>query len=184
MSRGGRRPRRIQREDCAVWCPGGRWGPRRTRVSECYSVLRAEDVYTALLKDGTRLIAPGGRGTATYSLEARQLSAEWTIRANAVWTCGRVFLICGRCNRNSTRLYVPTQDSWPACRRCWGLTYTSRTLHNYKESIWGRGAFAKAFRTSQRDWSVMATHDTRLEWRRRSRERWNERRRLLRRLPA
>jgi hypothetical protein len=26
MSRGGRRPRRVRREDAAVWCPGGRLG--------------------------------------------------------------------------------------------------------------------------------------------------------------
>ncbi len=34
----------------------------------------------------------------------------------------------------ATRLYVPTAASWAACRRCWGLTYQSRTQNNYKDS--------------------------------------------------
>ncbi len=69
MPRGGRRPRRIDGSRVSVCCPGGRWGPRRTRVTECYAVLRAEDVYTAILKDTTKGAAPGARGSATYTVE-------------------------------------------------------------------------------------------------------------------
>src|SRR5262245_39142642 len=41
---------------------------------------------------------------------------------------------------------------WRA-RRCWGRTYPSRTLQNYKDSPWGRGMFARLFGTTQRDWA-------------------------------
>lgn len=179
MRRGGRRPRRIRREEVSVWCPGGRWGPRRTRVTECYAVLRAEEVYTALLKDGSGPVRPEAGGELGWTLGGRQLSAKWTIRENAVWRCGRAFLICPRCALRATRLYVPTQDSWLACRRCWGLTYESRTLQNYKDSIWGRGAFAYMFGTTQRDWAQETTEERRQQRRQRSQERWNERREIL-----
>jgi hypothetical protein len=33
----------------------------------------------------------------------------------------------------ATRLYLPTDHAWLACRRCWGLTYHSRTKNNYRE---------------------------------------------------
>ena len=36
------------------------------------------------------------------------------------------------CSRPATRIYVPTEDARPACRRCWGLTYESRQERNYK----------------------------------------------------
>lgn len=65
-----------------------------------------------------------------------------------------------------------------ACRRCWGLTYVSRALQNYKESIWGRGQFAKAFGTTQREWSTFTTREKRRAQRKRSLERWSERKRL------
>ena len=148
------------------WGPLGSASYRASRNAFQYSEPRT--CNTALLKDGTRPIAPGGRGTAIYSLGARQLSAAWTIRANAVWRRGRVFLTCDHCNRNSTRLYVPTRDSWLACRRCWGLTYTSRTLHNYKDSIWGaepsqrpfkhRSGTGRSWRLMTRDWSGAGAH--------------------------
>jgi hypothetical protein len=60
---------------------------------------------------------------------------------------GRLFLTCPRCQRPCTRLYVPLPSSWLACRGCWGLTYSSRTLLNYKDSPWGRGAFVSVFGT-------------------------------------
>jgi hypothetical protein len=81
----------------------------------------------------------------------RSLTANWEIRQNAVWQRGRVFLRCSRCRLLCTRLYMPLEESWLACRRCWGLTYASRTLQNYKDSLWGRGAIARMFGTSQRE---------------------------------
>ena len=35
--------------------------------------------------------------------------------------------------RSATRLYLPREDSWLACRRCWGLTYSSRHDRHYKD---------------------------------------------------
>lgn len=176
MARGGRRPRRIDRSHVAVCCPGGRWGPRRTRVTECYAILKAEDVYTSLLKDSTKTAAPGAHGTASYTLEGRTFTASWEVRQNAVWRRGRVFLRCSRCERRCTRLYLPLATSWLACRRCWGLTYASRTLYNYKDSLWGRGRIARMFGTSQRQWAYQWTADRQQKWRARSRERWAHRR--------
>lgn len=180
MSRGGRRERRIYRGDAAVWCPGGKWGPRRTRVTECYSTLRAEVLYTALLKNSPAKVGAGAQGTATYTIAERSVTAQWEIRANAVWRCGRVFFRCSPCKRLCTRLYIPLEHSLPACRRCWGLSYVSRGLLNYKDSIWGRGPFARLFNTSQRDYALMRTHDRRQERKLEAAERWTERRKLIR----
>ena len=37
------------------------------RVTECFGVLRAEELYTALLKDNAAKVAPGAQGTAIYT---------------------------------------------------------------------------------------------------------------------
>ncbi len=169
----------ISREDAAVWCPGGRWGPRRTQVTECYSVFSAEDVYTACLKEDARHLAPGAAGAATFSVGGRHHAVRWEVRQNAVWRRGRMFLRCDGCERRSTRLYLPLDTSPPRCRKCWGLTYPSRTLCNYKDSIWGRGAFARMFGTTQREWALQCSTERREERRRASRQRWRERANLL-----
>ena len=176
----GARRRWILPHEASVWCPGGRWGPRRTRVTECWSMLRAEDVYTALLMDEASKVAPGARGNSTYTVQGREFTAAWEVRQNAVWRRGRVFLQCPRCSRPCARLYLPLPDAWLGCRRCWGLTYQSKTHQNYKDSLWGRGPIARMFGTTQRDWAFEATDERRQERRRRSEERWRERRRLLR----
>ena len=134
MTRGRGRRRWVTRTEAAVWCPSGRWGPRRSRVTECWSTIRAEDVYTALLRHDAAKVRAGVRGSVTNKLEGRDVTADWEIRQNAVWRRGRVFLECPRCCRRSTRLYLPLEDSWLACRRCLGLTYNSRALLNYKDS--------------------------------------------------
>lgn len=175
MRRGGRRRNWISRGDAAVWCPGGRWGPRRTRVNECWALVRAEDVYTNLLKSNGTDLRAGRAGTAVYAAERRTFSVSWEIRSNAVWRRGRVFLRCARCTRRCTRLYIPLSDSWVACRRCWGLSYPSRALQNYKDSLWGRGAIARMFGTTQRAWAYSTTDENRKDRLRRSRERWADR---------
>ena len=142
-------------------------------------MLRAEDVYTVLLEDNSSAVRPGAKGRSTYTVEGRQFAAGWEVRQNVVWRRGRVFLQCPRCDTRCTRLYLPLRDSWLACRRCWGLTYASCTLQNYKNSLWGRGRFAKMFGTSQRDWAFLATYDKRTERLETSRERWRKRRRYL-----
>ncbi len=184
MKRGGRRRRWIAPGEAAVYCAAGRWGRRRTRVTECWSVFRAEELYTALLKDNAASVRPGGQGSVRYTVEGREVTASWEIRPNAVWRRGRVFLQCPRCSRRATRLYLPLADSWLACRTCWGLSYNSRALQNYKNSLWGRGPIARMFGTSQRDWALLATYDKRREQLERSRNRWSERRDLLARKRA
>jgi hypothetical protein len=44
---------------------------------------------------------------------------------------GRIFLVCPRCSRRVTRVYVPTSNADPRCRRCWGLSYESQK-RNYR----------------------------------------------------
>jgi hypothetical protein len=157
------RKRFIYRGEAAVWCPGGRWGPRRTRTNECQLVIRAEDLYTALIREAAkgRTLAPGCAGTVSYQFQGRCVSANWEVRANALWRFGRVFFRCSRCGQLSTRLYVPLAESGFGCRRCWGLSYSSTGLQNYKDSIWGRGPLAAWFGTTQRDWAYMTTNDRR-----------------------
>jgi hypothetical protein len=108
--------------------------------------------------------------------------AGWEVRQNAVWRRGRVFLGCPRCGCRCTRVYIPLEDSSPACRRCWGLSYESRQLQNYKNSTWGRGALARMFGTTQRDWAYQATADRREQRRQLARDRAYERARNLKSL--
>jgi hypothetical protein len=77
-----------------------------------------------------------------------------------------------------TRLYLPLEDSSFGCRRCWGLTYASRTVMNYRDTIWGRGIFARMFGTTQREWSYSITDERRAERRAASLERWRQRAKL------
>ncbi len=176
MRRGGRRPRRAPSHDLRCYASGRR-GIRRVRVTECWTVLRAEDVYTALLQHDALLVGPGAKGTSRYTVQGREFIASWEVRQNAVWRRGRVFLRCDRCSLACTRLYMPLADSRLGCRRCWGLTYGSRTQQNYKNTLWGRGPIARMFGTSQRDWAYQTTDDRRRERRERSFQRWAERRR-------
>jgi hypothetical protein len=82
MNRGGRRQRRVTAAEAPVWCPRGRWGPRRVRTTECHSVLRAEDVYTALVKEDPPRVRPGARGSATYTAKGIGFSADWEVAQN------------------------------------------------------------------------------------------------------
>jgi hypothetical protein len=41
-------------------------------------------------------------------------------------------------SRRRPRLYLPRVDLDLACRRCWGLTYESRSRRNYKDTLHGR----------------------------------------------
>ena len=127
------------------------WDRRRTRTNECWATLRAEQLYTALLRDDASSVRPGAKGEATYTLEGRDdVSVTWEIQRNEVWRWGRVFWACRRCGRRCTRLYLPLENSEPACHRCWSLTYASRTLQSYENTLWGRGMFARMFGTWQR----------------------------------
>jgi hypothetical protein len=126
----------VTSEQAAVWCRSGRWGPKRVRVTQCWAAITAEVLYTALLRDDLAKVKPGGRGALTWTLPGQTVKLDWELRANAVWRFGRAFLKCPRCSRLATRIYLPLADSWPACRRCWGLTYESRQHSNYKGDGW------------------------------------------------
>jgi hypothetical protein len=125
--RGGRRERRyVVPGEVPAWCRSGRWGPRRARVSQCWSVLRTELVYTQLLKAGTK-VEPAWSATLQVTVGARTWSVAIEVRENAVWRCGRLFFRCALCRRRATRLYVPVETAEPRCRRCWGLSYESQS---------------------------------------------------------
>jgi len=167
-SRGGCRRRCINPGAVGTYVAGGRWGPRRVRVEECWAILTAETAYTRLLTD-PGAIHVGSRGTVTYALGGRLVTVPFEICANAVWRYGRVFLRCPRCSSRATRVYLPRSDSWPACRRCWGLTYSSR-MADYKL----RGPFAYLG-----SWGEAATVLARERRREASAKRWAERRAVL-----
>jgi hypothetical protein len=103
--------------EARVCCPGGRWGRRRTRTTECFAVLKAEDLYTALLRDKGGRVAPGSKGTATVCFKGKEHTTSWEVRANAVWRRGRVFYISPTCTQRRTRLYLPSRRrGFPAGR--------------------------------------------------------------------
>jgi len=177
MRRGGRRRQWITTADAAVSCPDGRWGRRRTRVTECWAVLRAEDVYTSMLR-GPEPVAAGSHGNLTWAPGGRSFTADFEIRENRLWRHGRVFLRCSRCSRLATRLYLPTDTAWLACRQCWGLTYPSRTHNNYRD---GGGGLLACLGASHRIMAQMQTESERDRRREASIERWAERRDIVRR---
>ena len=146
-----------------------------SRFDRVCSVSAAGNGYIVAPMNASRVCA-GARGIAIYPFKGREVTAHWEVRQNAVWRHGRAFFRCSRCSRLCTRLYLPLPESSLACRRCFGLTYASRTLSNYKASLWGRGMFARMFGTSQRDWAYQATADRRRERWEASLERWKERR--------
>src|ERR1019366_5080645 len=124
----------------------GRWGRRRVRVTQCVAVLEAEQVYGSLIVSG-RVFGPGWHDTLCWSPHGAG-GPSWAIRvevrANAVWRFGRLFLVCPHCQQRATRMYVPVVGHPPACRRCFGLSYESRTA-NYKATglaaDWGPVAY-------------------------------------------
>lgn len=137
--RGGARRTWIQPDrDAAVWCPSGRWGPRRVRTTECFATISAETIYTELLKQNAAATKPGARGKAsclTGRDQSRYFEVSWELRRNEVWRRGRLFLQCDHCLRRATRLYAPTSSTPIRCRRCWGLTYPSQQA-SYKRTGW------------------------------------------------
>jgi hypothetical protein len=170
-----------------VWVSSGRWGPRRVRDTECWAILRAEDVYTDLLRRSLNKLTIGGqlRGSLEWTLPrsggARADTVDWEIRPNAVWRYGRVFLKCPRCSRTCTRLYVPTEAAWPACRRCWGLTYRSTQERNYELNR-GRSRYGQLF--SPMVYAMCRADDARVERAAGAQKRSVERRQILARQDA
>ena len=181
------RRRSISRTDAAVWCPGGRWGPRRVRTAECQSIVRAENLYTQLIRQSAKsgiVLRPGDFGTATYRFGGRSLTASWEAQSNSIWRFGRIFFKCPLCMRRCTRMYLPLPESTFGCRSCWGLSYVARALQNYKDSLWGRGPLAGLFGTTQRDWACMHSEERRKERKAAQSERQRLRRRHVRKVLA
>jgi hypothetical protein len=139
--------------------------------------MTAEWVYTALMREGVDKMLSGARGSATWKVRRRVFSFGWELRPNSVWRFGRLFLRCGRCDRLATRLYVPTKNAWPGCRRCWGLSYESRQQRNYKPT--GSG-FLAALGWSHRDAALSETLERRTR-RAAAAKRYAQRRRILKR---
>jgi hypothetical protein len=151
--RGGRRPRFLVGNVVAT--VSGRWGRRRARVSECHGVVRSEELYTDLLRQCVPL-APGWSADTGVRLGGETFSVSLVVLPNAVWRCGRLFLVCAGCDRRCTRLYWPAA-SFPhlACMRCFGLTFASRTQRNYKSKR------VDWFGWTHRDRAFFEAHDER-----------------------
>jgi hypothetical protein len=137
--RGGWRPRRyVVPGKVPVWV-SGRWGRRRLRVDECWSILRAEAVYDQFLRERVAL-KPGWQATVRVQIPIKDSKAvhPWSLEVevlpNAVWRKGRLLYRCPACGRRATRLYVPLSGLQPRCRRCWGLNYESQSW-NYKPTL-------------------------------------------------
>ena len=171
--RGGRRPRRYitPGRDADVWVSSGRWGARRARVEQC-ATLAAELVYHHLLCNGEEL-GPGWRARLKWTPNNADVSSivEAEIVENAVWRRGRLFFRCAACQRRATRLYVPVAGVQPRCRRCWGLSYESRSW-SYK---------ATGFLAALGPIAYATTLERRERRRESARARYDERRSRLRR---
>jgi hypothetical protein len=160
--RGGRRPRHLP--SGVPVSSSGRWGPRRTRVHECWSILRAEAVYDQFLREHVAL-KPGWRATVRVLIPIEDSKAvhpwsfEVEVLPNRVWRRGRLFCRCPACGRRATRLYVPLSGLQPRCRRCWGLSYESKS--------WSYGLYAPAAyvttlcRREERQRAARARYDAR-----------------------
>lgn len=153
-----------------AWC-NGRRGPRRPRVEESRHVVRAEDVYT-------RLLEKGGGEACHLALGDVWVWFRVEVRPNAVWRHGRVFLVCPSCGGRRTRLYLPTAGAILACRMCFGMSYQSHGLRNYRDTPDGHDAFSRAFGLTQRDKAHEAARDVAEARRIASEQRWAARRSL------
>jgi hypothetical protein len=160
----------LTREALRGWI-SGRWGPRRVRVTECAAVFRAEELYDRIVR-ARRVNPPGARGYMETSADAPEWRLAFDGTANRQWTLGRLFYLCPRCASRATRLYAPTVEDRPECRRCWGLTYSSRLRTNYK----GRPFCG----ISASEWARSETAERRQAARAAARERYMGRRQYLR----
>lgn len=142
-------------------------------MTRAEAILRAEDLYTALLREDRLAVTPGASGNVLWEGAGQKFETAFEVRANAVWRFGRVFLRCSRCERLATRIYwFKAAAAAPACRRCWGLTYESRQERNYKRS---RVAFLANAGMDRRGLATWYTENDREERRERSLKRYAER---------
>ena len=57
--------------DANVWCRSGRWVCRRTRISDYWALVTAENVYTEAIRANGAETRPGARGEAIFRAGAR-----------------------------------------------------------------------------------------------------------------
>jgi hypothetical protein len=155
----------------------GRFGCRRVLVDECCHVFRVEDLYHQIIRE-RRTNPPGTRGYVDAVVKCGpewRLAFVWT--RNRIWTLGRPFYVCPRCNCRATRLYVPSVQLRPECRRCWGLTYASRARTNYKRRAFG--FMMRVMGMSASEWARMDTAERRQNSRAVARARYAARREFL-----
>ena len=120
-------------------------------------MVRAVDFYEALVRVRPEDLRVGRSARLDFELAGREFTIQVEVTRNHVWRFGRLMLRCFNCGHRCTRLYLPTEACDLRCRRCWGLTYASRTLRNYKDGLWGRGLLARLGGVTQRDWAYMET---------------------------
>lgn len=142
--------------------------------------MRAEDCYEALVRVEPGDLRIGRSATLDLELAGDAFTIQIEITRNQIWRFGRLMLRCSRCQRRCTRLYLPIEGCNLRCRRCWGLTYASRTLRNYKDGLWGRGLIARLGGVTQRDWAYMETDADRRRVRLASRARSSARKHIRR----
>jgi hypothetical protein len=123
-----------------VFVRTGRWGRRRVRVEQCWAVVRTEDLYGRMLHSDLK--AGSSAGVEVHvALQNSNLVSAWHLTVelvpNRIWRIGRLFLLCPRCSRRATRLYVPLSGDEPKCRCCWGLNYESQSW-SYHGDWWQR----------------------------------------------
>jgi hypothetical protein len=164
----------VTREPLRAWV-SGRWRRRRARVTESASALTAERVYEQLIREGRTTAPVGFGGRISWTIPSGPM---WEIAfertRNQVWALGRLFLLCPRCQRRATRLYVPSVVARPECRRCWGLTYSTRTKMNYKRKP--AGWLSVVLGISMSEWARMETAERRRKKQAEARARYRERR--------
>lgn len=150
-------------------------------MTQCLAVLRAEVLYTELLRADPGAVRAGRRGWLDWSMQGAERGAtfrvEFEVRANAVWRFGRVFLRCPRCGRLACRVYLPNVNTGLACRRCWGLTYESRQQRNYRAGSRSRGVLGIIL--SPLAYAMCRAEDSRRERAQAAARRYAQRHRLL-----
>ena len=129
MRRGGYRPRKPNLVSAALWVTNGRWGRRRARTNEFWTLF-AEGVYDDLIRRGVEF-GPGSELQTTVTLrgEGAQWSVGLVVIDNPIWRFGRVLYVCPRCRVRTSRLYVSRNQPVRfgiGCRRCFGLSYASQ----------------------------------------------------------
>ena len=99
-------------------------------------VLTIEYIYTDLVRAG-RVLRPGSTFDGVATVGDRRIPVR--VEVNRVWGSGRLLFTCAPLREAlHTALRAVLSQCASACRRCWGLTYSTQTTRNYEDSgpIW------------------------------------------------